>query len=428
MTPVDRRRFLTRSLAALGAGSVGLATGVGLTSTDAQATITDPPLAAQANAVDLRQLDLRIPFDGAHQAGVVTPRQDQATLIAFDSIAPNSAGLFEALQAITTQARLLTQGDTVGVTEIDDPPPDSGILGEVNNPDSLTVTVGFGSTLFDDRYGLASKLPAGLTAMKPFPQDELDPTITGGDLIVQICAGQRDTVMHAARTLVSVTAGKLTPRWMIDGFQLAYRGPHSFNSRRNLFAFRDGTGNPDVNDAALMDKLIWIDRGSAAPDWTAGGTNMVVRRIRQFVEFWDRVGMLEQEQMIGRYRVTGAPLGGSTEFENPDYAADPLGKRIPLTAHIRIANDRTAEQERQRILRRPYSYNVGVDEAGNLDQGMLFIAFNRDTHAQFEQIQKRLENEPMIDYIKPVGGGYFFVPRATTSQSDWIGSGLAAAL
>ena len=36
----------------------------------------------------------------------------------------------------------------------------------------------------------------------------------------------------------------------------------------------------------------------------------------------------------------------------------------------------------------------------------------------------RLLSEPMIDYITPVGGGYFFVPPAARTSSDWVGSGL----
>jgi deferrochelatase/peroxidase EfeB len=130
----------------------------------------------------------------------------------------------------------------------------------------------------------------------------------------------------------------------------------------------------------------------------------------------------------GRWdRVSGAPLGGTQEDENPDYASDPHSRRIPLNAHIRLANDRTPEPERQRILRRAYSYELGVDAAGNLDQGLMFVAFNRDIQAQYETIQRRLESEPMADCIKPVGGGYPFVPRAPRGPGDWIGSDLARA-
>jgi deferrochelatase/peroxidase EfeB len=425
MSRVDRRRFLTRSLATLGAaGSAGAAVAIGASGA-AHASDAQPDLATESLRVDRRELMVRYPFDGIHQAGILTPRQTQSTVVALDSIAQTPTQLFLALAQLSARARQLTQGASVGVVEIDDPPPDSGILGAYDAPDSLTVTVAFGHTLFDHRYGLAHKKPGQLTEMLPFALDELDPSRTGGDLLLSICAGQRDTVVHTVRELMRVMAGSFTARWSLDGFQTAHRNPNPRASTRNLFAFRDGTANPDVTDDALMRQLIWIGDNLGEPSWATDGTYVVVRAIRQHVEFWDRVGMLEQEQMIGRYRVSGAPLGGTTEYENPDYPSDPRGKRIPLNAHIRLANPRTPQTADQRILRRPYNYNRGFDEAGDQDQGMLFVAFNQDPQRQFQTIQRRLESEPMTDYITPVGGGYFFAPRGASGPSDWVGSGLA---
>ena len=154
------------------------------------------------------------------------------------------------------------------------------------------------------------------------------------------------------------------------------------------------------------------------------GTYVVVRTIRQHVEFWDRVGMLEQVQMIGRDRVIGAPLGGNHEFENPDYASDPDGKRIPLDAHIRLANPRTPATADQRLYRRSFNYDRGVDVAGDIDCGLIFTAYNQNPERQFATIQRRLEAEPMTDYITPVGGGYFFAPRGARGEADFVGSGL----
>ena len=128
--------------------------------------------------------------------------------------------------------------------------------------------------------------------------------------------------------------------------------------------------------------------------------------------------------MIGRDRNSGAPLGGTFEHEDPRYDLDPDGNRIPLDAHIRLANPRTKPTANQRILRRGYNYTRGYDAAGQLDQGLAFVAFNQSPSRQFATIQTRLDGEPMVDYITPFGGGYFFVPPGAASDTDWVGSKL----
>lgn len=423
MSPLDRRQFLGRSAAMLGAGAIGLGVGAEVASGSSTA---EPTAVEAARRVLADELAARTDFDGYHQAGILTPRQANAAFVALDAIAPRQNELREGLMELSQRAAALTQGGDVAEIEIDDPPPDSGLLGSYNAPDGLTVTIAFGSSLFDHRYGLAAKRPRLLVPMPAFAKDGLEPARCHGDVLVSICADHRDTVVHTMRELLRTTAGVLTPRWRIDGFQSTKRGPTPRSSTRNLFGFRDGTANLDPTDAELMDRLVWVQPGGGEPSWTAGGTYQVVRTIRMHVEFWDRVGMFEQQNMIGRDRVTGAPLGGTREFESPDYAQDPDGKRIPLNAHIRLANPRTEATADQRILRRPYNYDRGLDEAGNLDQGMLFVAFNQDIPRQFETIQKRLEAEEMADYITPMGGGYYFAPPGPRNSGDFVGSGLFA--
>jgi len=228
--------------------------------------------------------------------------------------------------------------------------------------------------------------------------------------------------VHTLRELVRAVRGSLQLRWTIDGFSGAARGPSPVNHPRNLFAFRDGTANPPTDDAALMNQLVWAS--GYEPTWAAGGTYQVVRIIRMHIEFWDRVGLNEQENMIGRARDTGAPLGGDDEFEDPRFDLDPDGNRIKLDAHIRLANPRTPATATQRLLRRGFNYHRGYDAAGQLDQGLVFVAFNQSPARQFATIQNRLLGEPMIDYITPVGGGYFFAPPASQGEGDWVGSGM----
>jgi deferrochelatase/peroxidase EfeB len=36
------------------------------------------------------------------------------------------------------------------------------------------------------------------------------------------------------------------------------------------------------------------------------------------------------------------------------------------------------------------------------------------------------DGEPLIDYVVPSGGAYFFLPPGTRDAQDWVGSGLFA--
>ncbi len=327
MSPLDRRQFMGRGLAMLGSAGLGA---LGATAVEqASAADTAPDATMIAREANYDELHGVVPFDGEHQAGILTPPQVQATFAALDSIAPTRLYLQEALQALCTRARELCHGGAYPLRSLDEPPFDSGVLGTDIAPDDLTVTIAFGSSLFDDRYGLANGLPPGLTRMQSFPIDDLDQSQCHGDVMLQICSGQRDTAAHTLRELMRTVMGSLQLRWTVDGFRGARRGPTPHSTPRNLFAFRDGTANPDVTDAALMNRLLWLPAGSGPTAWAAGGTFQVVRLIDMHVEFWDRVGLGEQQRMIGRYRDSGAPLGGTGEFEDPDYASDPEGKRVP---------------------------------------------------------------------------------------------------
>jgi deferrochelatase/peroxidase EfeB len=409
---VNRRNFLKGTAA--GAAGTALVGGVLIGGAHEDAN-------AATQATDAAAEQASYPFHGANQSGIMTPfaKQPATCVAAFNSTATDKAALADLLQTITTRARFLTTGGIAPNLGVSQPPSDSDVLGPVIPADGLTATLSVGSTLFDDRYGLADRKPLKLQPLTAFPNDSPDPAWLHGDLLLQLSANHQDTVHHAIRDITKHTRGGMQLRWKIEGYNSP---PRPSGTGRNLLGFKDGTANPT---GALADSLIWVD-DAAEPAWARGGSYLAVRLIRMLVEFWDRVSINEQEGMFGRRRDTGAPLDGTNEFDTPNYKADPNGNVIATDAHIRLANPRTAATANQRLLRRSYNYDLGMDENGNLQAGHIFIAYQQDLERQFITVQKRLIGEPLIDYVQPFGGGYFYTLPGVSDSSDWYGRTMLA--
>jgi deferrochelatase/peroxidase EfeB len=370
----------------------------------------------------------RQPFYGLHQSGVITPQPAAALIASFDVLAEDRASLERLFRTLTERIAFLTEGGQAATMDPRYPPPDNGLLGPTVFPDNLTVTVAVGASLFDDRYGLQKFRPTRLIAMEQFPNDALEAHMCHGDVVLQFCSNTAETNIHALRDIVRRTPDLLSLRWKIDGFL----PPHTIKKLgketvRNLLGFKDGTANLDASDETLMNDIVWVQPNADEPAWTSGGTYQVVRVIRIFVERWDRDALVDQQQIIGREKASGAPLTYANEHAAPDYAADPKGKRVPLTAHIRLANPREPGTQANRILRRGYNYSRGVTDAGQLDMGLLFVCFQSDLAAGFLTVQSRLKGEQLEEYIKPTGGGYFFVLPGVQSEDEFLAEGLLRA-
>ncbi|WP_061937059.1 iron uptake transporter deferrochelatase/peroxidase subunit [Aureimonas sp. AU22] len=415
----DRRRLLM--------GLAGSAAGVAAGKTagaaqQPQSEVTQAPQSEQARRAQ--------PFHGAHQSGIVTPRPAAGMIVAFDTLAESPEEVERLFATLTERFRFLMAGGPVPELDPKLPPADSGILGPVVAPDNLTMTLSLGHSFFDARPWLHPLKPRCLQRMTRFPNDALDPALCHGDLSIQICANTPDATIHALRDIIKSLPDLLVIRWKQEGtVPIVPPSPDGAQeSARNFLGFRDGSANPDSRDAALMNTLVWVGDGVEEPAWADAGTYQAVRIVRNLVERWDRTPLGEQEAIIGRRKASGAPLGSSgTEIEVPDYARDPDGSVTPLDAHIRLANPRRPDTQKNLMLRRPFNYSNGVTRNGQLDQGLLFIAYQADLDQSFIAIQQRLDGEPLEEYIKPVGGGYFFTLPGVRDEEDFLGRSLLQA-
>ena len=289
-------------------------------------------------------------------------------------------------------------------------------------PGHLTVTIGYGPSLFDDRFGLADRRPEALRELPGFLGDDLDPARSGGDIVIQACSDDPQVAVHAVRNLVRLGFGVVSVRWSQLGFGRTSSTSQAQVTPRNMFGFKDGTANIKSEDTAALDEHVWVAPADVpgAAAWLAGGSYLVARRIRMHIEIWDRTPLMEQEQIVGRDKKVGAPLGRKAEFDEPDFAAPGTDgePRIPVTAHVRLAHHSTLGGVR--ILRRGYNFTDGTDGQGHLDAGLFFLAFMRDVHRQFVPMQRALaRSDVMNEYIEHTGSAVFACPPGLGPDDDW---------
>jgi deferrochelatase/peroxidase EfeB len=367
-----------------------------------------------------------VPFRGAHQAGIITPAQDRLHFVALDVTTRDRDRLAGMLREWTAAAERMTRGAEAAPGGVvgggpHRAPADTGEAYGLA-PSQLTITIGFGPSLFDDRFGLSDRQPAALRDLPAFRGDNLDPLRGGGDLCIQACADDPQVAVHAVRNLIRIGFGTVAVRWSQLGFGRTSSTTRAQSTPRNLFGFKDGTNNVRAEDSALLDEHVWVGPGdvTGASSWMAGGSYLVARRIRMHIETWDRTPLQEQEQIIGRDKGRGAPLGADAEFDPLDFARKGADGEpaIPVDAHVRLAH--SSHLGGIRILRRGYNFTDGSDGLGHLDAGLFFIAYMRDPLRQFVPMQRALAaNDQMNEYIEHTGSALFACPPGLAEGADW---------
>ncbi|MEV8251348.1 Dyp-type peroxidase [Microbacterium sp. NPDC076768] len=390
-----RRQFLWGGAVA-GVGAVA-AVGVdlALNRSDTEATQASAPMNG----------DETVPFYGVHQAGVDTAAQAHGTFIGLD-LEPevDRDGLRRLMRILSDDAARLTQG----VPALADSEPELAL-----SPARLTITFGFGPGFVSRAAGTA---PAWLAPLPAFGVDQLRQEFSDGDLVLQIAGDDPLTVAHASRMLLKDARGFTRVRWTQQGFRRAYGTERPGTTMRNLFGQVDGTTNPEPGTEDF-DKVVWSDAG-----WMAGGTGMVIRRIRMELDKWDKLDRGGRDASIGRTLSNGAPLTGTEEFDEPDFdATSSIGfPVIPQFAHIRRARG----DGKERIFRRGYNYDERPAGSEISDSGLLFVSFQADVDKQFTPMQRRLDELDLLnEWTIPIGSAVFAVPPGC-AEGGFIGETL----
>ena len=347
----------------------------------------------------------KVNFYGNHQSGILTKNPRHVYFVSLNSTANSKSELREMFQLWTNYSVRLMNGQLIEPNDDNSllPTPDTG---EAVGLDAahLTLTFGVGPSLFEKKeLGLEHMKPKELEDFPHFPKDQLDPRYVGGDICIQACADDPQVAFHAVRNLIRAARGKVTMKWSQTGFNSYPNKGKKVSTPRNLFAFKDGTGNPNTDDAKEMNDVVWVQPGQSK-SWLEGGTYMAVRRIQMHMETWDRTALREQEATFGRHRDSGAPLGKTGEFEEMEIDRKVNGELVvPDTSHVSLAR-----QVKDRILRRSFSYSDGINpETGSFDAGLLFVSFQKNP-SQFINIQNSLGRaDKLNEYITHRGSALF---------------------
>lgn len=337
-----------------------------------------------------------------HQPGVTTPVLDHLAFAALDVTAHRHTELGDLM------AELTAEGERLMSAARQRPSP-----GEPAG--RLTMTVGLGPGIFGERFGLASRRPVALTPIPAFPGDALDPSTSGGDICIQVCAADRRSADAGLARLAAIARPAARVRWTQRASMHRLPGDRPGGRPRNLLGFKDATSNP--RRGKDLDRYVWI--AGRERSWMVGGTYLVVRRVRVLLDAWDALPPQQQERVIGRHRDSGAPLGRTHEFE-----AMPLDDTIPPDAHARVAAPQPGEAA---LLRRGYSFDNGVDAAGDRDAGLLLLLYQRDPRRQFIPLQRRLaRSDALTSLTRPVGSAIFAIPPGARCGQAIAGQLLAA--
>jgi porphyrinogen peroxidase len=251
----------------------------------------------------------------------------------------------------------------------------------------LSCVMGVGAEAWPRLFPLAA--PPGLHPFVALHGSRHSAPSTPGDLIFHIRAARNDLCFELATQILAKLGSAVTPVDEMQGFR--------FFDYRDLLGFVDGTENP-AGDAAVAAALI----GPDDPD-LCGSSYLIVQRYLHDLDAWNAISTEEQEQVIGREKLSNVELDAAV---------------TPANAH-RVVNTVTgADGSELAILRENMPF--GSPAAGEF--GTYFIGYAADVSVTERMLERMFVGEPpgnhdrILDFSTAITGTLFFVPSATPSS------------
>lgn len=410
-----RRSFVTGIASGIVGGAV---VGSGVTGALEQYLDSDShPTGRAYTRIELKRVQPYYDLD--HPSGITDAAQRYTAFVMFDMNKGASRKDLQLLLARWSAACALMQaGKPLGairpVLSESAVPKDVGEAVGVD-PSSLTIVIGFGPSLFDERFGIASFKPKKLVEYKRITGESLLRK-PGSDFGIQVCADDRQVIFHAVRSLAKLARGVASMTYVHQGFKPS-RQSHDQPTPRDLFGFREGTNNP--TDPKDFDQYVWVKGGDQA--WLEGGAYLAYSRTVMYIEPWENDRISDQEEMIGRAKDTGAPLSNpaGSEFDDPDFTAkdddgnyliDP-NSHSAITSHQRLGF---------KVLRRSYNYWSGLNEQGGQDAGILNAIYMQDPYQFFKLRDDMGKYDRLNEYYYDDCRGLYAVAHAP-ARGTYVG-------
>jgi putative iron-dependent peroxidase len=248
----------------------------------------------------------------------------------------------------------------------------------------LTCVAAIGAGLWDRMYD--APRPAHLRAFVPMSGAEHTAVSTPGDLLFHIRATRLDLCFELCHQLLRSLNGLVKPVDEVHGFR--------YWDERDLLGFVDGTESPRSDREASAVALV----GAEDPAY-AGGSYVIVQKYLHDLEAWERLSVAEQEQIVGREKLSDVELPDAAKASNSHVAATTI-----------TDPDGTARQ----IVRD----NMPFGNAAAGEFGTYFIGYAADPGVIERMLHRMFVGEPagntdrILDFSTAVTGCLFFAPPA----------------